>query len=95
MSVAVVIFVCTAMPTVIQWWNVSLFLCRYDPGDLVNEYILVGYMVLVVGQSLTIRECATCLLSQNTGNRCVLAHALPSSYQPCASSGTFSLPPDI
>ena len=93
-SAAVGIFLCTALPTVLQWWNVSLFLCRYDPGDLVNEYILVGYMVLVVGQSLTIRECATCLLSQNTGEPCHFSSGTSASigvsYQPCATTATFS-----
>lgn len=62
---SVVLFLLTATPTVCQWWAISIFLCRYDPGDLFNEWVLVVYMVLVVGQSLTVQDCANCLLSRN------------------------------
>ena len=69
---AVSIFLATAVPTVCQWWAISLFLCRFDPGDLISEFILVLYMILVVGQSLTVQDCATCLLSENLVQRCRL-----------------------
>ena len=82
------IFLVTAIPTVCQWWGISLFLCRFDPGDLVNELILVVYMILTVGQSLAIQDCATCLLSRNGNEPCNL-HP-PASYFPphsCSYSG--------
>lgn len=68
---AVALFLLTAAPTIGHWWVTSLFLCRYDPGDLVNELILVVYMICVVGQSLTIQDCANCLLSRNLQDTCV------------------------
>lgn len=64
------LFIATAIPAIWQWWAISLFLCRYDSGDLVNELILVVYMVLVLGQSFTIRNCASCLLSKDTEDSC-------------------------
>lgn len=72
-SYATTLFISTAVPTVCQWWAISLFLCRYDSGDLVNEWFLVVYMILVVGQSLTIQDCANCLLSQNFNQTCTLS----------------------
>ena len=35
-----------------------------------NEFILVIYMILVLGQSMSIQPCADCLLSANRGNPC-------------------------
>lgn len=72
-ALSVALFLLTCVPTTCQWWDVSLFLARFDPGDLINEYILVLYMVLVVGQSLSIQDCATCLLSQNLNEPCALS----------------------
>jgi hypothetical protein len=50
-----------------NWWQISKFLCLFDSGDLLNEFVLVLYMVLVVGQSFTVEPCAACLLSANLG----------------------------
>ena len=79
---SVVLFLLTCVPTTCQWWDISLFLARFDPGDLINEYILVVYMVLVVGQSLSIQDCATCLLSKNLEEPCALR---PSAIREQAS----------
>ena len=49
------IYFLTAAPAVWQWWTISLFLCKFDPGDLVNEVLLVAYMILVVGQASATR----------------------------------------
>ena len=69
---SVVIYLVTAIPTIWQWWAISLFLCRFDPGDLCNEFILVVYMVLVLGQSMSIQPCADCIISANLENPCEL-----------------------
>ena len=70
---SVLIYLWTALPTVFNWWAISLFLCRYDPGDLLNEFFLIIYMMLVVGQSLVIQDCADCLASRNLQDPCEFA----------------------
>ena len=49
---ATVAYFFTVVQLILHWWSVSLFLCKLDPGDLFNEFVLVLYMVLVVGQAL-------------------------------------------
>ncbi|KAL1527666.1 hypothetical protein AB1Y20_009052 [Prymnesium parvum] len=77
---SVAIYLVTAVPTIWQWWAISLFLCRFDPGDLCNEFILVVYMILVLGQSMTIQPCADCLLSANKQSPCELKRSETSLY---------------
>ena len=66
------LFTVSAIPTVFNWWSVSLFLCKYDPGDIINELVLMAYMVLVIGQSLTLQECADCIATRNLEYPCPL-----------------------
>ena len=42
-----------------QWWLISEFLCHFDSGDLLNELVLLVYMLLVVGQASALAvDCA-------------------------------------
>ena len=67
---ATVAYFFTVVQLILHWWSVSLFLCKLDPGDLFNEFVLVLYMVLVVGQALLVGPCAACVLSENMKNKC-------------------------
>ena len=81
------IFLLSAVPAVWQWWSISLFLCRYDPADLFNEFVLVLYMVLVLGQSLTIQNCARCLVSQNQDDPCAIQEPDEQHNLHCTADG--------
>lgn len=75
---AVLIYVLTAAPLVWNWWISSLFLCKFDSGDLFNEFILVIYMMCAIGQSILVEPCAACAISQN--------REVPCALQPSSSS---------
>jgi len=62
---AIGFYLATGPALIWQWWQISAFLCRFDSGDLLNEFLLVLYMILVVGQSFSIEPCAGCVFSRN------------------------------
>ena len=72
---AVLFYVLTAAPLVWNWWNSSLFLCKFDSGDLFNEFVLVLYMMCAIGQSILIEPCAACVISQNQEVPCAIQAA--------------------
>ena len=62
---ATLLYVAPGTSLLWSWWQISKFWCMFDSGDLLNEFVLVTYMILVVGQAFTIEPCAACVLSSD------------------------------